>query len=257
MQRDKESFAPTRFRPKCFTCGANLGDKEEAYKRLIHNGKTPAEALESLGITRPCCRIRTLWPIVLPLGGFYLPHQEAALANYQGIKEQPPMPTMVLLSLRRALTGEIYLVSHVDRAGFIGKTALTGESYSRELPRPTPATSLTRPTLSQPLSSGERPMICPDEEFACSVNILTEQGEITRMFPYEVRGYQHNLQVDRVKSFFDLPLEDQKFTKIDDEETHEHQHDHEHHDTASQDERLIDIGDDEPMEGLESPPASP
>ena len=41
---------------RCFTCGKVTGNKWEAYQRMLKEGKTEAEALDKLGLTRYCCR---------------------------------------------------------------------------------------------------------------------------------------------------------------------------------------------------------
>ena len=41
---------------RCFTCGAVVGDKWEKFSRRVKNGEDPRKILDSLGITRYCCR---------------------------------------------------------------------------------------------------------------------------------------------------------------------------------------------------------
>ena len=41
---------------RCFTCGKVVGAKERQYMFLIESGKTPADALDSLNMSRYCCR---------------------------------------------------------------------------------------------------------------------------------------------------------------------------------------------------------
>jgi DNA-directed RNA polymerase subunit N (RpoN/RPB10) len=186
-------YTSTRFRPSCPTCGNNLGQLEESFKRLQEQGKTPHEALEALGIERPCCRVRALWPVVLPLGGFYLPHHEAGMLNYLGFKEQTPQPNLAVISLRRAVTGEHFLVSHVDEKGFIGQVA-TPNSH--------------QPTEVVIHGTGERKhIVLRDEEDLtqeATIRVQTEPGEITRGFPFETRAFRRDIEVDRVRSYFDL-----------------------------------------------------
>lgn len=186
-------YTSTRFRPECPTCGNKLGQLEESFKRLQEQGKTPAQALESLGIERECCRVRALYPVVLPLGGFYLPHHEAAMLNYLGFKEPTPQPNLVVLSLRRAATGEHFLISHVDASGFIGEIA-------------NPATH--EPTEIVLQGEGyQRHVVMRDETQLtneCQVRIQTEPGEISRGFPFETRAFRKDIEVDKVRSYFDL-----------------------------------------------------
>lgn len=41
---------------RCFTCGKVLGNKFEKFEELKKNGKSAKEAMDTLGITRICCR---------------------------------------------------------------------------------------------------------------------------------------------------------------------------------------------------------
>lgn len=41
---------------RCFSCGAVIGHLYDEYKRKLHEGKSPKEALDELGIERYCCR---------------------------------------------------------------------------------------------------------------------------------------------------------------------------------------------------------
>lgn len=191
-------YTTTRFRPECPTCGNALGHLEESYKRLQEQGKTPHQALEALGIQRPCCRVRALWPVVLPIGGFFLPYHEAAMQNYLGFKEVAPAPNLVILSLRRAVTGEYFLVSHVDEQGFIGKITEAGHHEPTEV------------TIK--VAGEERNVVMKDESELtkeCEVRIQTEPGEISRGFPFQIRQFNRGIEVDRVRSWFDLaPTQD-------------------------------------------------
>lgn len=185
-------YTSTRFRPECPTCGNKLGQLEESYKRLLEQGKTPHDALDSLGIQRPCCRVRALWPVVIPIGGFYIPHHEASMLNYLGLKEAAPQPNLVVLSLVRAATGEEYIVSHVDKDGFIGQIATA---------------KYREPTEVVIHGEGEQRVLASNPDRLpgeCTVRIQTEPGEITRGFPYETRAFRRGIAVDRVQSYFDL-----------------------------------------------------
>ena len=44
------------FPVRCFSCGKVIGDKWEEYLRRVQSGESPKEVLDSLGITRYCCR---------------------------------------------------------------------------------------------------------------------------------------------------------------------------------------------------------
>ncbi len=44
------------FPVRCFSCGAVIGHLYEKYLEMLKNGKTPKEALDTLGIERYCCR---------------------------------------------------------------------------------------------------------------------------------------------------------------------------------------------------------
>jgi DNA-directed RNA polymerase subunit N len=41
---------------RCFSCGKVIGDKWEDFKKRVEAGENPAEVLDSLGVTRYCCR---------------------------------------------------------------------------------------------------------------------------------------------------------------------------------------------------------
>ena len=41
---------------RCFTCGSPLGHLWEEYVRRVEKGEDPERVLDSLGVTRYCCR---------------------------------------------------------------------------------------------------------------------------------------------------------------------------------------------------------
>jgi len=41
---------------RCFTCGNLIADKFEDYQTKVKSGENPGEVLDSLGISRYCCR---------------------------------------------------------------------------------------------------------------------------------------------------------------------------------------------------------
>jgi DNA-directed RNA polymerase subunit N len=41
---------------RCFTCGKLIGDRWEEFARRVKAGEEPDNVLDSLGITRYCCR---------------------------------------------------------------------------------------------------------------------------------------------------------------------------------------------------------
>lgn len=41
---------------RCFTCGNLIADKHEDYQNSVKSGEEPGKVLDSLGITRYCCR---------------------------------------------------------------------------------------------------------------------------------------------------------------------------------------------------------
>jgi DNA-directed RNA polymerase subunit N len=41
---------------RCFTCGNLIADKHDNYQNKVRAGEDPAKVLDSLGITRYCCR---------------------------------------------------------------------------------------------------------------------------------------------------------------------------------------------------------
>jgi DNA-directed RNA polymerase I, II, and III subunit RPABC5 len=50
---------------RCFNCGTVLGSKWERYTALLNEGKTTAQALELLRITKMCCRMNMLGTVDL------------------------------------------------------------------------------------------------------------------------------------------------------------------------------------------------
>ncbi|MDH3276714.1 MAG: DNA-directed RNA polymerase subunit N [Nitrosopumilus sp.] len=41
---------------RCFTCGNLVADKFEDYQNKVKSGENPGKVLDSLGISRYCCR---------------------------------------------------------------------------------------------------------------------------------------------------------------------------------------------------------
>lgn len=41
---------------RCFSCGKNVASLEIRYNKLIQSGSSPKEALDTLGLSRYCCR---------------------------------------------------------------------------------------------------------------------------------------------------------------------------------------------------------
>jgi DNA-directed RNA polymerase subunit N len=41
---------------RCFSCGKLIGDKWEDFTRRVKRGEDPKKVLDSLGVTRYCCR---------------------------------------------------------------------------------------------------------------------------------------------------------------------------------------------------------
>lgn len=41
---------------RCFTCGKVISSVWDEYKRRVGEGEDPAKVLDSLGVTRYCCR---------------------------------------------------------------------------------------------------------------------------------------------------------------------------------------------------------
>ena len=48
---------------RCITCGKVLANKWESYQKMLEEGISIEEALNTLGLRRPCCRIRMMNPI--------------------------------------------------------------------------------------------------------------------------------------------------------------------------------------------------
>ena len=49
-----DELAPVR----CVTCNKILGNKLGSYQKMIEEGTSIEQALNNLGLTRPCCRLR-------------------------------------------------------------------------------------------------------------------------------------------------------------------------------------------------------
>lgn len=47
---------------RCITCNKVIADKWIQYKDLLSEGKSIKEALNTVGLTRPCCRMRMMNP---------------------------------------------------------------------------------------------------------------------------------------------------------------------------------------------------
>lgn len=43
---------------RCVTCGKVIGNKWEAYQQMLEEGVSIEQALNRLGLVRPCCRLR-------------------------------------------------------------------------------------------------------------------------------------------------------------------------------------------------------
>jgi DNA-directed RNA polymerase subunit N len=41
---------------RCFTCGKLIADKWEDFTQRVNDGEDPKKVLDSLGVTRYCCR---------------------------------------------------------------------------------------------------------------------------------------------------------------------------------------------------------
>lgn len=41
---------------RCFTCGKLISDKWEDFAKRVKSGEDPSKILDSLGVTRYCCR---------------------------------------------------------------------------------------------------------------------------------------------------------------------------------------------------------
>lgn len=48
---------------RCYTCGKVLADKFNHYRELVDSGMSIDKALDAIGLSRYCCRVRMLAPI--------------------------------------------------------------------------------------------------------------------------------------------------------------------------------------------------
>lgn len=69
---------------RCFTCGAVIGDKWEKFSRNVKNGEDPGKTLDSLGVTRYCCR-RMLLSHVDMLDKILKFYEEAGKKSEEGV----------------------------------------------------------------------------------------------------------------------------------------------------------------------------
>jgi DNA-directed RNA polymerase subunit N len=67
---------------RCFTCGNLIADKFEEYNNGVRTGEEPAKILDSMGITRYCCRrmlltsVETIQQIIPFYEAIHRRHQE-------------------------------------------------------------------------------------------------------------------------------------------------------------------------------------
>ena len=52
---------------RCHTCNKVIGHKWNQYQEMLSEGKSIKEALNKLGLTRPCCRMRMMNPAKVTL----------------------------------------------------------------------------------------------------------------------------------------------------------------------------------------------
>ena len=71
---------------RCFTCGNLIADKFEDYKIKVKTGEDPAKVLDSLGMTRYCCR-RMLLTSVETIQQI-IPFYEAIQRRYQEVQSE-------------------------------------------------------------------------------------------------------------------------------------------------------------------------
>lgn len=82
------------------SCGKFLARKYRQYLALMHQGKTPEQALNELGIDKVCCRIEMFNPVILSLGGFVIPESLSTdymieLPRSRDIPKMPSLPPLV------------------------------------------------------------------------------------------------------------------------------------------------------------------
>ena len=71
---------------RCFTCGNLIADKFEDYQTKVKSGEDPATILDSLGISRYCCR-RMLLTAVETIQQV-LPFYEAIQRRHQEVQSE-------------------------------------------------------------------------------------------------------------------------------------------------------------------------
>tara|TARA_R110001599_G_scaffold21669_1_gene81133 strand:+ start:626 stop:1015 length:390 start_codon:yes stop_codon:yes gene_type:complete len=65
---------------RCVTCGKVLADKWNRYEQMIESGVKIEDALNQLGLNRPCCRLRLRNPFkVVPRSGTQFDHLSVSI----------------------------------------------------------------------------------------------------------------------------------------------------------------------------------
>ncbi len=71
---------------RCFTCGNLIADKFEDFQTKVQSGEEPAKVLDSLGISRYCCR-RMLLTAVETIQQI-IPFYEAIQRRHQEVQSE-------------------------------------------------------------------------------------------------------------------------------------------------------------------------
>lgn len=88
---------------RCYTCNTVLADKYVPYNEMLKRGLTREEALNQLGLVRPCCRMRLLNAIRLPYGSVQpMPEETIKKTRKKDEKVKEEKPVVLTIPIKPA-----------------------------------------------------------------------------------------------------------------------------------------------------------
>lgn len=90
----------TLWHPRCITCGKTLGMYQTTYENLISQGFSPKDAMDKLGITRYCCRVRVLSPAQFIIGAQF-DESNPSIIDIESIHPRENVISSPLVSLQQ------------------------------------------------------------------------------------------------------------------------------------------------------------
>lgn len=170
-------------------CGKAVGEYQFLYERFLREGYSIEQALDKLGMSRQCCRMEFLCPMIVPLGPerSYREREDVILSEEQGFihrltisgestiqklqepsRNLPPSERIKALSLGRPknirLTNLPPSISGETKTSFVPPKMLSfeGQINRSTFPNPSLPASFTSTTSTQPtISSQPRGTIIP------------------------------------------------------------------------------------------------